>query len=239
MDAADNDVCEGKLLVAESLLEAPLHDTATMFVRANLVAVGHASLEDELGVVSEGSGALLVGLLWSVRGLEGKKEGLDDVVAVCVSGEVEDVLGHLGAKGEDFLVKSGGLVAKNLDESLNGAGSMEVHRNLDDGGNDGLNEEFERLDIAAFNQLLTEIVAKLVGHDLREDVKHDSEEGGGKLVFQLTLSEVLLKLTLDHAAASLIKGQNLDLLDDVEFLSGQGLSDLLGEHLMRLETSGS
>ena len=127
VNATDDHVSQGEFLLAESLLKASLHDTAAMFVRADLVTVGHTSLEDELSVSSIGSGALLVWLFGDFRGLESEKEGLNDMVAVGVSAQIEDVLGHLRAKREDFLVKSIGLVAKDSDQGLNGSGSMKVH----------------------------------------------------------------------------------------------------------------
>jgi len=45
-----NYVSQGHLLLATPLLKASLHDTATVLVSADLLAVAHASIEDELGV---------------------------------------------------------------------------------------------------------------------------------------------------------------------------------------------
>ena len=50
VDAADDDIGKRKLLGCKSFFEAALHNAAAMLVRADLVAVGHAGSENELGV---------------------------------------------------------------------------------------------------------------------------------------------------------------------------------------------
>ena len=92
MNAADDHVGEGELLRHEPLLEAALHDTASMLVRTDLVTVGHASSEDELRVLGESLRACNVSLFWLVRCLESQEEFLDCMVAIRVRRKVEDVL---------------------------------------------------------------------------------------------------------------------------------------------------
>mmetsp|Transcript_20253 Transcript_20253/g.27379 ORF Transcript_20253/g.27379 Transcript_20253/m.27379 type:complete len:204 (-) Transcript_20253:1684-2295(-) len=131
MDAADNNISKLELLRDEALLKAALHNAAAVLVGANLVAVVHAGLEDELRVGGEGLSACAVALLWRVRCLEGQQELLDNMVAIGVGRQVEDVVRHLGAEGQDLLMESRGLLAEHLDESLNGASAVKIHGDLD------------------------------------------------------------------------------------------------------------
>lgn len=49
MQVVYNNVCEGQLLLFSALLEASLHDTAAVLVRADLDAMVHACIENKLG----------------------------------------------------------------------------------------------------------------------------------------------------------------------------------------------
>ena len=77
-----------------------------MLVRANLVAVGHASLENELSVRSIGICSWAIALLGCVRRFECQQEGLNNVVTIRVGRQVKDILRHFCADGKDFLVQS-------------------------------------------------------------------------------------------------------------------------------------
>lgn len=50
-DVFNDVVGELELLISGTFLEAPLHNTASMFVLANLDTIVHTSIENELGVL--------------------------------------------------------------------------------------------------------------------------------------------------------------------------------------------
>ena len=141
------------------------------------------------------------------------------MVAIGVSGEVEDALGHLGADGQDFAMKRGGLRAEHLYERLDAARPMQVHRDVDEGGDDGLDELAERFDRADLNELLAQVVAELVHHDLWQHLLHDVDEAGGENVALVGL--IVLQLALNHATPRLVVGHYLDVLNYLELLWGQ------------------
>jgi len=50
VNATDDYISEGKLLGVEALLKASLHYATSVLIGANLIAVSHASVKDELRV---------------------------------------------------------------------------------------------------------------------------------------------------------------------------------------------
>ena len=82
MQVVNDNVSEGKLLLLSALLEAPLHHTAPMLVRAYLYTVIYACVEDELSESLISLTAILVRLLRVLGGLENAQEGLDDMIPV-------------------------------------------------------------------------------------------------------------------------------------------------------------
>ena len=127
MDSADYDIRKGQFLPHETLLKASLHYTATVFIRANLVAIVHAGAVYELCVGGVLLGPWQVRLFWFITGLEGQKEGLDHVVTIWVRGKIEDALGHFCANSQDFAMKSGRLGTQYFNQSLNAARSVQIH----------------------------------------------------------------------------------------------------------------
>ena len=127
VDTADDNVGQGQLLHLEALLEAALHHAAAVLVGADLVTVGHACPEDELCIGCICLRSWAVGLLGLLRSFEGQEEGLNDMVAIWVCRELEDVVGHLGADGKDLIVEGRGLVTEHLDEGLDDTSAMKVH----------------------------------------------------------------------------------------------------------------
>lgn len=79
-----------------------------------------------------------------------------------------------------------------------------------------MNQLLDRLHRAHFDQLLAEVIAKLVGHGLRQDVKHAVYERSCKGSDPLLGGTILLNLLLDHPATSLIKSKRFHLLDNVD-----------------------
>jgi len=50
VNTTDDDISEGELLGFEALLKASLHHATSVLIRANLIAVSHASVKDKLRV---------------------------------------------------------------------------------------------------------------------------------------------------------------------------------------------
>jgi hypothetical protein len=78
----NDNVGEGKLLLLSALLEASLHHTASVLMRAYLDAVFDACVEDELSKSLIALAPVLVRLLRVLGGLENAQKGLDDMIPV-------------------------------------------------------------------------------------------------------------------------------------------------------------
>lgn len=90
----DDDVGQRHLLPHASLLETPLHDAAAMLVGADLLAVAHAGFKNKLceSCAAFSSFQVCVGRL--VTTFEGIEEGLNDVVAIHMRAQLEDLEFH-------------------------------------------------------------------------------------------------------------------------------------------------
>ena len=84
---SDDDVCEFALLALATLLQAALHDAASVFVRSYQPAILHAGLENELSVQVKALTSNQVVILRHVRGLENAKKSLNYVVSVRILNE--------------------------------------------------------------------------------------------------------------------------------------------------------
>ena len=77
-----------------------------------------------------------------------------------------------------------GLVTENLDESLDDTSAMKVHRDFDERRNNCVDEQLKGGHRAHFNQLLAEVVAELVDHDIWQDIEQAMDKASGEnLVF--------------------------------------------------------
>ena len=86
-----NDVVgELELLWLRALLQASLHYAAAVLVHADFNTVLHASIKDKLSVLASHLASRKVLVSWVVWGSKDHQEGLDDVVAVHVHGELDD-----------------------------------------------------------------------------------------------------------------------------------------------------
>lgn len=94
---------------------------------------------------------------------------------------------------------------------------MHVSRHLCYLWQDCIDELFKTVHWANFNQFLTEVIAKLIGHNiwqyLEQILKNTLHEWTGFIAF--------LKSFLDHTAPSLIKGKDLYLVDNVHLFFTQ------------------
>ena len=147
------------------------------------------------------------------------------MVAIRVRRKIEDILGHFSANHYYLIMKSRRLGAQHLNQGLNAPRSVQVHRDLDERGHDGLDKLLERGHRAHLDQLLAQVVPKLVHHDLWEYFEHDMDQAGGENFAILHL--VLLELSLDHSAASLIVGHQFNLMHNIQLFERQ-----LGLHLL-------
>ena len=66
---------------------------------------------------------------------------------------------------------------------------------------------------------LAQVVSKLVSHDVGKNVEHPRHQFG--LILVSSGTRLLLQSFLDHAAAGLVEGKHLNLLDRINFFLGQ------------------
>ena len=106
MNVIDDVVGQLKFLGPRPLLEAPLHDTATMLMLSDWHTVVNASLEDEIGVLAGLMTSEIVLVLGPFSSFEYHKQGLNDVISVHVDGEVDDLHVQAGDDlSEDLVIK--------------------------------------------------------------------------------------------------------------------------------------
>lgn len=190
-----------------------------MFVRADLLAVLHARFKDELRVGRSLSSALNVLIRWLLRRLERIQERLDDMVAVDVRRELKDILiefqNHLSAVGlHIFDVHSHG-----LNQSLHRTCPVHAKAYRSGLGDNGVHNQNQLIRLGDLNDLLAQIVAKLVGHRLCKCVLESVHQGWHEAGRHELL---LLQLLLDHAAPCLVVSILFSLVDDVELALAQG-----------------
>jgi hypothetical protein len=138
---------EPSLLFTRSMVNATLKDAAAVTMGSDINAVGADSIKDELSI---NWGKLIETLL-------------DDMVAV----QILDKLNNSVAKSID----NGLDLARGrdeLDHLLQGSGSMLVECNTDKIMRGILNENGALLIIAVLQQLLAEVVAEGIGHQLND-----------------------------------------------------------------------
>lgn len=175
---------EPDLLVARGMVNAALEDTAAVTVSTDVNAVGTDSIEDELRVL----------------GTELVKTLLNDVVAV----EVLNKLDNLVAQGiDDHLDLGGG--GDEFNHLLQGASAVLVESNADHVGSGILDQDGALVVIAVLQELLAEVVAKGVGHELNDVLV------GLKPDHMDLLRVALLELLLQIAAAVLVLAEIVNL----------------------------
>lgn len=98
----DDVVSQFKLLCSGSFLQAPLHNTATMFVHSDVHAVLDTGIEDKLSILGGKLASSQVLFLRRIGGLEDHEESLDHMIAVHVLGQIN----HLKVERIDNLGKN-------------------------------------------------------------------------------------------------------------------------------------
>ena len=98
------------------------------------------------------------------------------MVAIRVRRKVEDVLRHLGADRQNFLMKSRVFLPNHFDENLDSARPVQVHGDIRDLGQARADQLFQSLNRCNFDELLAEIVAKLIRHHFWQEIDHYMDE---------------------------------------------------------------
>ena len=98
------------------------------------------------------------------------------MVAIRVRRQVEDVLRHLGADCQNFLMQSRVFLPNHSDENLNCARPVQVHGDIRDLGQASADQLFQSLNWSNFDELLAEVVAKLIRHHFWQEIDHDMNE---------------------------------------------------------------
>jgi len=172
------------LLHARSMIDATLENTAAVSVSADGDAVLAHSVEDELSVLR----AEVVEAL------------LDDVVTVQVLDQLNNIVAH-GVDDHLGLLRGG----NKLDHLLKSAGTVLVKRDLGHQFHTVANENSALLIVAVLEQLLAEIIAEGISHQLGDawvDLLEDHLHVG--LI-------ALVKLALQEAASVLVRAQRQNL----------------------------
>lgn len=92
MQVLNDIVTKLQLLLARSFLKASLHDAAPMLVHTNGYTVRNAGIEDKVGVLGGLLGSCDVLVLRSVGCLELDQESLDDMIAVHVANQINNII---------------------------------------------------------------------------------------------------------------------------------------------------
>lgn len=110
---------------------------------------------------------------------------------------------------------------------------MQIHRNVDNEWQARVDQLAQALHRSRFNQFLTQVVAKLIRHNLVQEVYHDMYEPCCKDRSTVFVgSGFLFKPLLDHAAASLIKGEGFHLLADLNLFVSHLHHQVMGQQVM-------
>jgi hypothetical protein len=172
------------LLQARSMVDAALEDTAAVPVSTDGNAVLAHGVEDELSVLR----AEVVEAL------------LNDVVPVKVLDQLDDVVAH-GVDDHLSLLRSG----NELDHLLESACTVLVERDLSHVLHAVADENSTLLIVAVLEQLLAEIVAEGIGHQLGDARVNLLED-------HLYVSLIaLVKLALQEAASVLVRAKRQNL----------------------------
>lgn len=112
-----------------------------------------------------------------------------------------------------------GVLAEDLNQSLDSARTMQVHGDLDERGQHCLDQLLKASNWCHLNQLLAKVIAKLISHHIWENFHHRLNQARRKVgIDRYSRGVSLLEATLDHAATSLIERKHLHLLADVLLL---------------------
>ena len=138
------------------------------------------------------------------------------MVAVSVRAELVNTALESGTESVKLAVQASCMVDRGLNEGLHRASAMHGGGDLERAQLDHVEDGLELAFGAYFDDFLTEVVAELVRHHLREEVLHGVYKGSHEIG-----RAVLLEALLDHATALLVEGVLVDARDDVELLGAE------------------
>ena len=179
---------EPSLLFTRSMINATLENTAAVTMGTNINAVKSNSIKDEL----------------SINGRELVETLLDDMITIQILDKLHDSVAEGIDDGLD-LARS----RDELDHLLQSSGAVLVESNADQIMRGILNQDSALLIIAILQQLLAEVVAEGVGHQLNNmliSLKPDHMD---------LLRIAILELLLEIAASMLILAEGIDLTTEL------------------------
>ena len=139
------------------------------------------------------------------------------MITVWICRQLENLLIECLSKLYDFFIKCRWIFAKNFNQGLNCPCSMYVSRHLCYLRQYCVDELLQTVHRANFDQFLTEVIAKLIGHYIwqyfEQILKNTLHEWTGFIA--------IFKSFLDHTAPSLIKGKDLYLVNDIHLFLSQ------------------
>ena len=187
-----------------------------MLVSADLLTVTHASFKYELSV----SWALFwtsnILVRWLVTWFEGIQKGLDDVVAIHMSRQLQDIFVELLNHLITLSLHAFNISSKGLYQGLHSSGTMNTKWYWSSFIHNWVNNNWEFDWLTDFNNLLTKIVAKLIRHRICKCVLKSINQSWHKLCGQVAIW-VVLEFLLYHAAPCLIISQSLCLINNFKF----------------------
>jgi hypothetical protein len=113
--------------------------------------------------------------------------------------------------------------AEDLDEGLHSPSPMHVHRYVNKARLDYVSDQFELLEVGDFKYLLTEVVPKLVHHQVSEEGGDGLHQGSLEVAVDALGLIVVLQALLKHPATLLVIAEEVHLPDDLLVLLGQYL----------------
>jgi hypothetical protein len=233
-------VCKFKLLPSGALLKTSLHHTASMLMLANLNAISHAGIKDELSVLTGQitSGQILVS--GTIGGFEDHEERLDDMVTMHVHCQLDNILvkslNHLrqGAMVDAMVLHAILLVVndskcESVDQCLDCSSAVKVQRDVNDVANDLIYYQIDCLWVSYFNDLLAQVVAELVVHHSRDYWKHAMDQALQEGAFFVLVGAVhgSLDHLLKHSASTLIEAIEVKIVENLLLLLAEA-----GDHFL-------
>ena len=100
---------------------------------------------------------------------------------------------------------------------------MHIHRDFNKAWLDYVSDKLKFLKIGNFEYLLTEVVAKLIHHQISEKRGDSLHQGSFEVTINALGLIILLKALLEHPATLLVIAEEVHLPYDVLILLGQNL----------------
>jgi len=188
-----------------------------MLVRTNFYAVVNAGLEDELSESLKALTSFTVWLFWVLRGFENAEESLNHMVSMSIQTQLFDRWLEGLDDREKNPLGSFCVFAQSINQSLHSSCSMHVHRNVHQTILDALSQKGEIIFCCSLKDLLAEVIAKLIHHQISEIGSNGMDESCS----ENTLLLLFFKPLLEHPAALLIITVKVNLFKNFLVLFGE------------------